>query len=401
MIEVKDKKDCCGCWACADACPTHCITMVEDKEGFRYPQVDKSACIGCGLCEKVCPVINVKPEVIKPQKAFVTQHKDEKILRESTSGGAFSAIAAWVINKGGVVFGAAFDKNFEVHHQYVETVEDLRIFRNSKYVQSRIENTFTKAREFLNSGRLVLFSGTPCQLEGLLRYLRKPYENFIAVDIMCHSVTSPGMFRSYVDLKKKELKTDSLDNVIFRDKTPYGYKYSQMSIYGNGNRLYHEGIDTDVYLRSFFSDANVRPSCYDCKFKKRYRETDFTLWDCFDVFKFSKELDNDKGVSRVLVHTGNAEKIWRELACLKCVEIDADKAVEDVREMTHSIAINRNRNRFFDEINIGHVAAWNKCYPVTFRTRFERAVRIVLAKTGVYSTLKRIAKTFIKNLKRV
>lgn len=191
MIEIKDKKDCCGCWACENACPKHCISMVEDEEGFRYPQVDKDTCIDCHLCEKVCPVINAKADVVKIQKAFLLQHKDEKVLQESASGGAFTAIASYVLKRGGVVFGAAYDKDFQVTHQYVETYEDLKIFRNSKYVQSLMDNAYLQAKEFLKQGRMVCFSGTPCQLEGLLNYLRKPYENLVTVDVMCHSITSP------------------------------------------------------------------------------------------------------------------------------------------------------------------------------------------------------------------
>ena len=152
MIEIKDKQDCCGCWACENACSKHCISMVEDKEGFRYPQVDMDSCIDCHLCEKVCPVINAKADVAKEQKAFLLQHKDEKVLHESASGGAFTAIASYVIERRGVVFGAAYDREFQVTHQYVETYEDLKIFRNSKYVQSLMGNAYQQAKDFLKQG---------------------------------------------------------------------------------------------------------------------------------------------------------------------------------------------------------------------------------------------------------
>jgi len=400
MIDIKDKKDCCGCWACFNACPKRCIAMEEDAEGFRYPQVNMEVCIDCGLCEKVCPIINAEAENPKPQKAFLLQHKDEQVLRESTSGGAFTAIAMWVIRRGGVVFGAAYDDNLQVVHKSVESVEDLRIFRNSKYVQSYVGDAYRETLAFLKAGRMVCFSGTPCQLEGLLKFLRKPYENLITVDLMCHSITSPKVFRMYVNLKKSE-KGQGIDNVVFRDKRPYGYKYSQMSIYKEGTQVYHEGVETDVYLRSFFSDMNVRPSCYACKFKKRYRLTDFTLWDCFDVYKFSKEMDNDKGVTRILAHTERAVDILRQLSEVRLLEIDADKAVAGVREMTKSVNMNQRRKELFKELTpVNGGGNLYTLYPITLKTKVEKCVRIVLAKTGIYSMLKRIAKTFVKELKR-
>lgn len=323
--------------------------MVEDEEGFRYPQVDMRLCVDCHICERACPIINIEEEKPRSQRAYLLQHKDERVLKESTSGGAFTAIASWVLRQGGVVFGAAYDEQLQVVHKYVETVDDLNIFRNSKYVQSVVGDAYHDALSFLKQGRMVCFSGTPCQLEGLLKYLRKPYDNLITVDLMCHSITSPKVFRAYVDLKKSE-KGEDIDNVMFRDKRPYGYKYSQMSVYKAGRQVYHEGVETDVYLRSFFSDMNVRPSCYACKFKKRYRLTDFTIWDCFDVYKFSKEMDNDKGVTRILAHTERASEMLKQMDDVRLLEIDADKAVAGVREMSASVRMNPRRSELFKEL---------------------------------------------------
>lgn len=299
------------------------------------------------------------------------------------------------------MFGAAYDEQLQVVHKYVESIDELSIFRNSKYAQSVVGNAYREAQTFLKQGRMVCFSGTPCQLEALLRFLRKHYDNLVTVDLMCHSITSPKVFRAYVNLKKSE-KGGDIDNVMFRDKRPYGYKYSQMSAYKAGRQVYHEGVETDVYLRSFFSDMNVRPSCYVCKFKKRYRLTDFTIWDCFDVYKFSKEMDNDKGVTRILAHTNRASEILEQLTDVHLMEIDADKAVAGVREMRASVRMNPRRNELFKEltaVNFGEGKLYS-LYPSTLKTRVEKCVRIVLAKTGIYSQLKRIAKTFVKELKR-
>ena len=323
--------------------------MDEDDEGFRYPRVDMQTCIDCGLCEKVCPIINAQPETPKPQRAYLLQHKDERILSESTSGGAFTAIATYVIEQGGVVFGACYDDEFRVVHRYVDKVDDLGVFRNSKYVQSHVGKAYREAQGFLKQGRMVCFSGTPCQLEGLLRFLRKPYTNLVTVDLVCHAITSPKVFGMYVDQKKKETEGE-IENILFRDKKPFGYKYSTMSVYSQGKQVYREGVETDVMLRSFFTHINVRPSCYDCRFKKRYRMTDFTIWDCFDVYRFSKELDNDKGVTRILAHTPKANAIVEDLkAQARIVEIDADEAVAGVKELVRSVKMNPRREAFFNE----------------------------------------------------
>lgn len=356
MIEIKDKKDCCGCWACKNVCPVQCISMPEDAEGFRYPTVDKDKCINCHLCEKVCPIIHAEAD--KPnekQRAYLLQHNDKEVLLQSASGGAFTAIASWVIRHGGVVFGAAYDKDFQVVHQYVETEKDLQKFRNSKYVQSYTGDALKQVKDFLKQGRMVCYSGTPCQLEGLLRYLRKPYDNLITIDVMCHSITSPKIFRMYVAEMKKKYG-DDLSNIMFRDKSPYGYEYSQMSVYKGGKQVYREGVDTDAYLRSFFSDVNVRPSCYDCKFKKQHHLTDFSIWDCFDVYKFSSKLDNDKGVTRILANTEKAQLILKEIQeDTTIMEIPVDEAVSGVHEMLHSVKMSPRRERFFELTKMGGV----------------------------------------------
>lgn len=393
MITIKDKIDCCGCWGCYNTCPKHCITMVEDNEGFRYPHVNTELCIHCGLCEKVCPIINVKPEIKNPkQKACIVQNKDELILHESTSGGAFTAIAKWILDKGGVVFGAAYDNNFEVKHRYVEQYDDLRLFRNSKYVQSLIGDTYKQAKDFLRKGRYVCFSGTPCQLEGLMSYLRKPYDKLVTIDVVCRACPSPLVLRKYLQMQEKE-KHIHLKDLKFRDKY-HGYKYSAMSLYDADSKDYHQGIDTDFYLRSFFGGVNFRPSCSYCVFRKRYRNTDFTLWDCFDVDKFSKDLDNDKGVTRILIHTSKAASILNDITdSLKIEYIDSDKAVKGVKEMRESVTVNPKREAFFKDLNTMEAKdCFNKYFPITLRHRVEKQVRLWSNRLGIYKQMKKLFK---------
>lgn len=400
MIEIKDKKDCCGCWACNDICPVKCITMIEDNEGFRYPTVDKDKCINCHLCEKVCPIINVKPQIEKPQCGYVLQNNDEKVLAESTSGGAFTAIATYVLRQGGVVFGAALDENNEARHICVEKEDQLWRFRNSKYVQSLIGDTYIQAREFLKEGRMVCFSGTPCQMEGLMQFLRRPYENLIAVDVVCRAVPSPKVLRKYLQCQQQQYGKP-LEHLKFRDKQFYGYKYSNMSFTSNKG-TYHEGIDTDPWLRSFFSGINVRPSCYTCRFKKRYRVTDITMWDCFEPSKFDKTMDNDKGVTRIIVHSEKGESLMESIGGYAYIKaIEPDRLLKGVKEFVTPADENPRRSEFFKDLDIlSPKELFNKYFPVTAKTKFEKHIRLLMLRIGLYKQLKALARMLVGQVKR-
>ena len=281
-INITSKEDCCGCTACANICPKDAITMKQDKEGFLYPSIDKEKCIDCGICKKICPVLNKQSFKDFNQKAYLFQNKNEDIRKDSTSGGFFSSIAEYVISKNGVVIGASFDNNWKVEHTAATKLEDLNKFRKSKYVQSDLREIFKNIKEYLNNNKMVCFSGTPCQVAGLKSFLQKDYENLILVDIMCHSVPSPLYFEKYKEYILNKMKAKKIFNINFRDKSKYGYKYSMMTV-ETDNGTYSEGIDTDPYLRAFFKDYSVRPSCYNCKFKTQKRVSDITIWDCFNI----------------------------------------------------------------------------------------------------------------------
>lgn len=397
MIHIEDKKECCGCWACYSICPKHCIKMEEDEEGFRYPSVDTSSCVNCGLCERVCPVVHAAEED-EPhgQAGFLAQHKDEGIRRESTSGGAFTAIASWIIRQGGIVFGAGYRKGtFTVVHQGVEKEEDLAVFRNSKYVQSLIGDTFRQVLEQLKAGRWVCFSGTPCQIEGLKRYLRnREYEKLVCVDLVCRGIPSPRILARYIEAQQACIG-GKFTNILFRDKY-YGYHYSSFSIYNeNKSKDYHKGVDSNAYLRAFFNNLSDRPSCYDCRFKKRYRKSDLTLWDCFPIEQFTKTMDG-KGTTRVLVQSDKGRMIMDAIKDdLRTVEVDPDKLVNGVREMFHSVPMNPCREAFFKDCNsMQPVDFFNKWFPLTWKVRLNAFVRITCHRLGIYVLAKRIFMLF-------
>ncbi len=390
MIHFKHKVDCCGCWACAQVCPKQCISMPEDSEGFCYPQIDLESCINCGLCERVCPIINHKKVLENPNQAFIVQHHDDDILKQSTSGGAFTALAEYIIGNGGVVCGAIFDSEFEVRHGFVEKIEELWKFRNSKYVQSIIGNAFKETKAWLDSGKIVLFSGTPCQTEGLLNFLGRKYENLWTVDFICRAVPSPLVLRKYL---KSFDHADPLIDVKFRYKQ-YGYKYSSMRIRWCTSGEYHEGVDTDSYLRAFFEGMSIRQSCSMCKFRSIYRRTDFTIGDCFEVGNICPELDNDKGVSRVLCHTERASQLIQQLGDkLSIVKVKLHEIVNPEREETWKVELNLLRDYFFEDMNNSCLTpkeVFDKYFPITWKTRIDKYIRLLLNKIRIYGCAKKI-----------
>lgn len=395
MITLKAKEDCCGCSACANACPINCIEMKRDNEGFLYPFIFQKLCANCGLCEKVCPEINAKDDIPCKQIAYVVQHKDDTVRKESTSGGAFTSIAENIISKGGVVFGVAFEDKVKylVSHQYVETKEELWKFRGSKYIQSNIGNSYSQAKIFLDSGRSVCFSGTPCQIEGLKCFLRKEYDNLTTVDVMCRAVPSPLVFEKYLEVQKLKFGND-IENIRFRDKH-YGYSYSTVSIYakkGSGKKDYHRGIESDLWLRAFFSGICIRPSCINCSFRKSFHNSDFTIWDCFNIGKFAWSLDDNKGASRMLIQTKNGMNIFKEIReTFFYKEMTVESIFGIGKEKAYSETVKGNREEFFRDLNsLDAEELFHKYFPYTLKVRFLQYARYMSLKLGIYKTLKKV-----------
>lgn len=221
MIKVEDKSKCCGCGACVQVCPTHCITFLSDNEGFFYPKVDAAKCIGCSLCERVCPELkSVETRAIGD--IYVTQNPDEEVRAESSLGGVFGQFAERVISRGGVVFGARFDSDFNVVHDSATTLEQVARFRTSKYVQSRIGDSYKRTEEYLKKGVEVLFTGTPCQILALKSFLRREYDNLTTIDFICHGVPSEKVWQRHLGEVKCGLGCSEeyiTSEVNFRDKS--------------------------------------------------------------------------------------------------------------------------------------------------------------------------------------
>ena len=360
MIDIVDKKDCTGCWGCANICPKSCITMKRNKEGFEYPTINEADCIKCKKCVNVCPVLH-KEEIENNPIAYACFNKDEEVRRESSSGGVFTLIATNVIEDNGVVFGARFNDLFEVEHSYVESVEDIKVFRGSKYVQSKIGYTFTEVKKILDDGRKVLFSGTPCQIGGLKSFLGKDYKNLICIDIICHGVPSPLAWNKY----KNEISNGKkITNISFRNKT-YGWKdYSFKMDFEDGTSYFERGAE-NKYIRGFIGDIYLRNSCYQCKFKSLHRKSDLTLADFWGIENINKDMDDGKGTSLVIVNSRRGEHIFQDIqGKLRKKEVNLEDSIIYNISAIKSSYNNPRRKYFFKHINSNK---FNKLIDKTFK----------------------------------
>ncbi len=349
MINILEKKNCSGCSACAAICPKDCITMQVDEEGFKYPKVNNDECVKCGLCENICPVINPKEVLNNIPSAYATLNLNNEIRNQSSSGGIFYLLAEYVISLGGIVFGAKFDDDFRVVHDFADNLTDIKNFMGSKYLQSDMGKNYLKVKEFLNKGRIVLFTGTPCQIGGLKAFLGKDYENLICQDIICHGVPSPKVWKKYIEYRESKVKVKLL-RTFFRHKK-YGWKmYSLQFEFSNCNE-YIQKHNEDLYMRSFLRNLDLRPSCYDCAFKNVSREADITLADFWGISDVAPEMDDDKGTSLVIVHSEKGKNLLDKIQSkIRLLQVDFYKAIEHNPSMIQSEAYNPKRNAFMKEI---------------------------------------------------
>jgi len=306
---LADRSNCTGCSACVNSCPKDAIRMVRDKEGFSYPVIDGECCVRCGRCTNVCPMLRERETMPMPA-AFAAWNKDDKIRKDSTSGGVFSALAEYVMEGGGVVYGAAMDGNQHLHHVACFRKEDLWRLRGAKYVQSDLGQIFREIKEMLKT-RSVLFSGTPCQVDGLYRYLGGRPENLITCDLVCHGVPSPGvwedMARSIEKRRKKKLQA-----VRFRNKVE-GWQNSHFTtVYDDGTVDSAPLMNTE-YGRAFGRALFLRPSCHQCAYTNLNRPGDFTLGDFWGLRPDELPEQQEKGISLLLVNTTHGSHVFDQL----------------------------------------------------------------------------------------
>lgn len=349
-MNVINKNDCTGCMACMNICPRNAIYIYEDSEGFKFPKINQDLCINCGLCKKVCPVINKMEENTYNIKAYACKNKNLENRLKSSSGGIFILLAKYIIKNGGVVFGARFNERLEVIHDYTDKEENIKLFMGSKYVQSNINASYKKAKEFLLENKLVLFTGTPCQIEGLLGYLGKEYDNLYTQDIICHGVPSPKLWKKYLEYLK-EKNGEMPKTINFRRKDISGWNNYQVNyVYKNKEENIHH--NNDIYMNLFLENIALRKSCYSCKFKKLARQSDITIADFWGIDKINPKINDEKGVSAVLINSKKGERLFENIRNdIEYYNADITNIEKYNPCLNHSTAYNKKREEFFRDLD--------------------------------------------------
>lgn len=334
MINIINKKDCCGCNACGDICTHNAITYHTDHEGFWYPIVDKTLCTNCGLCEKVCPMLHLDTLHSYGQhspKVYGGFHKNIAIRFDSTSGGAFSALANAMYKQGGYVSGAVFNEDWTVSNYISNNKKDLVRLRSSKYVESYAEGIYKKIRNLLISGNKVLACGSPCQMAALRTYIGKDYDNLIIVDFLCRATNSPKAYRKYLEMLEEQFGGKII--YIKAKNKDHGWRsLARKVIFDNGKIYYGEGHE-DHFRRGYHLNYFERPCCYECKFKGLPRIADISLADFWGIENIDKTLDDNIGTSMILINTNKGQNFF-----------DTIKNKMDIKEFPAQIAFRANYN---------------------------------------------------------
>ncbi|MCM1378100.1 MAG: Coenzyme F420 hydrogenase/dehydrogenase, beta subunit C-terminal domain [Clostridium sp.] len=337
MIEIKRKEECVGCGACEQRCPQQCISLSLDEQGFRYPVVDRLLCVECGLCERVCPVIH-RATPSEPLAVKAAKNRDSAIRETSSSGGIFSALAMQTLHRGGVVFGAAFDEDRNVCHHHITSPANLHLLTGSKYVKSDTAESYREAERLLKEGREVLYSGTPCQIAGLKRYLMRDYGGQLTtVGVACHGVPSPKVWQEYLGKRIGEENKPKIQRINFRDKrkgwTTTGLSIRYVDNGGKEKEHYEKAYDSD-YLYGYQRDWFLRPSCFECPAKGGRYEADVTLADYWGIGDEHPDFYDDSGVSLILIHTRRGEGAVESL---------------DIESIDSEYAKGKAHNRYLEE----------------------------------------------------
>lgn len=348
MIELSSKQNCTGCSACANICPRGCIKMTADEEGFLYPKVNEEMCMDCGLCENVCPMLH-KPQQHELLAVYGAKNNDDAVRFTSSSGGMFTLFAEEILQQGGVVVGAALDEQLNVQHVLVDSIADLPKLRGSKYVQSKIGRIYSEVRQILRAGRRVLFSGTPCQIAGLKRYLVKPSVNLFTVDVVCHGVPSPKVYHKHL----QELTQEAGEPVVqvkFRDKAK-GWKQGE-TLFFTEHQRFGASKRQETYMRLFLNNISIRPSCGECAFNNKRSLADITIADYWGIDKQFPKFDDDKGVTLVLVNSeAGAELLASVSDKAKLLPTDFAKGAEYNVAVSKSLPLNPKRAFFFEHLD--------------------------------------------------
>lgn len=349
MVTVYENKDnCCGCGVCSNACPKGCITMKADTEGFLYPQIDTSECINCGKCKKVCPFLGEKKEsVIQATYAAISDNNTDR--QKSSSGGVFALFARTIIRDSGVVVGTRLSRDCRTAEVIaIEDVHELEMLMGSKYVQSSAGNVYQVVKGYLEVNRKVLFTGTPCQVTGLKKFLGKDYENLFCVEIICHGVPSPKLWEKYVEHMETRYKAH-MTRVNFRCKDKSWREFGINEEYGN--KAYFALKEDDPYMQMFLKNYSLRESCYSCKIKG-YSVADITVGDFWGIEDCLPNMNDGKGTSLILVKSEKGNALLEQIRGMcRLKECDYSKAIRKNSAEVHSVPKPQLRDPFFADMN--------------------------------------------------
>ena len=368
MIKI-DINKCNGCSACSQKCPLGCITMKESFDGFYYPSIDANKCIECGLCENACP-LNGNFEIKFERKTYACINTNELIREKSSSGGVFSEMAKWILDQSGVVYGCEIYDN-EVKHVRVCSYQDLERLRGSKYVQSKVINIYNQIQSDLKSGIVVLFCGTPCQANALRLFLGKDYNNLYIVDIICHGVISDDLLKEHLNYLKEKHGSEDVQIVSFRDKRRGWREYSLK--YTVNGKVKSVSKEDDFMLRAFNRDIALRESCYNCEIKGKNRASDITLGDLWGVENINPSLDDNKGVSAIIINSVKGVTLFdRVKSSFIYEQIDIGDIEKYNKSYVQKSYRNPARDNFYRDIQNNYVKNMKEY------TDYSRAISMVL-----------------------
>lgn len=346
-IEIVKKNECCGCGSCVQKCPKQAISMVEDEEGFLYPQINNERCINCGLCSKVCPQLKKNKKIDNEYpKAFAMRSKNNEELSKSSSGGIFSVIADYVFENDGVVFGAAYDDELNVNHIKAESRKELEPLRSSKYVQSNIGETYKETETLLKEGRIVFFTGTPCQIAGLNSFLNKEYDNLITCDLVCHGVPSQKLFHTYIEYLSKKFNSRVI-KYNFRSKEKNGWGlFSKVET--EDGKIRYINPDFDPYYSNFLESTIYRLNCYQCHYTNYNRVSNITLADYWGISGIHPSFYREEGNSLILINDKKGEQIFEKITDkIEYIQTDLEKAANHNKNLIRPSKYSNERQKIY------------------------------------------------------
>lgn len=365
MINISDKTKCCGCSACYNICPKKAISMQEDNEGFLYPKVIEVYCVKCGLCLKTCPILNKKKDS-EVLEIYGAKNKNVEEQKTSSSGGIFSLLANYILDNNGIVFGASYNNKWEVIHKFIDKKDDLDSLRRSKYVQSDMNNTYQQSKKFLDNNKFVLFCGTPCQIAGLKSFLNKDYEKLYCMDIFCHSVPSPKVWKTFlkqnfnindivsIDFRSKDFSWDnSYLKIILNNKKTYPHLpyYIRFITYFIPKKYYMKlliGFYSISFRKGFLSSLYSRPSCHNCLFKGKKKQSDISVGDLWRISQIAPQMYDKNGVSVLTVNSKKGKFLFQQIKNnLNFTTINFDKMIKYNPYFSTSLTANPKREEFF------------------------------------------------------